>query len=174
MKYCLHAHTTPYISVYKVQSCYLTSAYITGSTAWFNNNNNNNRFNLYSTFQNTQGHLKKWNKHKWKQAKQMERLEAPCTQRGATQETQRSSPSDGDRGKATAEVQELPCWTPADPTSNSGAATIQHHCEPGETTAAEKSDNGARWWITPRLWWREDQQSSDGQPTEHRVCLLIS
>ena len=26
-------------------------------------------------------------------------LEAPCTQRGATQETQRSSPSDGDRVK---------------------------------------------------------------------------
>ena len=35
-------------------------------------------------------------------------LEAPCTQRGATQETQRSGPSDGARGEATAEVQELP------------------------------------------------------------------
>ena len=33
-------------------------------------------------------------------------LEAPCTQEGVTQETQRSSPSDGDRGEATAEVKE--------------------------------------------------------------------
>ena len=36
-----------------------------------NNNNNNNRFNLYSAFQGTQGHLTKWNKHIWKQSKQI-------------------------------------------------------------------------------------------------------
>ena len=35
-----------------------------------NNNNNNNRFHLYSTFQGTQGHLTKWNKHILKQTKQ--------------------------------------------------------------------------------------------------------
>ena len=46
--------------------------------------------------------------------------------------------------------------------SNGRAVTIQHRREPGETTAAEESDKGARRWITSRLWWREDQQSSDG------------
>ena len=93
---------------------------------------------------------------------------------GATQETQRSSPSNGAQGEATAEVQELLRWAPEYPTSNSEAVTIQHRRKPGETTAAEESDNGARRWTTQRLWKREDQKSSDGQPTEHWVCLLIS
>ena len=61
-----------------------------------------------------------------------------------------------------------------DPTSNGGAANIQHRREPGETTAAEESDNKASRWTTQRLWWREDQGSSDGQPAEHQVHLLIS
>ena len=45
---------------------------------------------------------------------------------------------------------------------NSGATTIQHRRKPGETTAAEETDTGARWWLTLRLWWREDQRSNDG------------
>ena len=92
---------------------------------------------------------------------------------GATQETIRSSPSSGAWGEATAEVQELLCWTPEDPTSNDGALTIQHRHKPGETTAAEQSNNGARQWTTQGLWLTEDQWSSDGQPTEHQVRLLI-
>ena len=88
---------------------------------------------------------------------------------GATQETKRSNPSDGAWSGVTAEVQELLRWTPEDPSSNGGAATIQCHHKPGETTAAEESNKGARRWKTLRLWWREDQRSNDGQPTEYWV-----
>ena len=89
----------------------------------------------------------------------------------ATQETQRSSPSNGARVEATAELQELLRWTPEYPNSNSGAVTIKHHCETMETTAAEESDSGTRQWTTQRLC---GGRTSDGQPTEHRVCLRIS
>ena len=50
----------------------------------------------------------------------------------ATQETKRSNPSDGAWGEVTAEVQELLRWTPEDPTSNGGAATIKHLHKSGE------------------------------------------
>ena len=58
---------------------------------------------------------------------------------GVAQETKRSNPSDEAWGEVTAEVQVLLCWTPEDPASNGGVATIQHCCELGETAAAEDS-----------------------------------
>ena len=61
-----------------------------------------------------------------------------------TQETERSSPSDGAWGEVIAEVLELLRLTPEDATSNGGAASIQHCLELGETTAAEESGKGAR------------------------------
>ena len=170
--------------------------------------NNNNRFNLYSAFQGTQGHLTKWNKHTWKQTKQRinggpvsqhggnsrttvntaistvgnsalrpeanMHLEIPCTQRGQHRRPRDPAPEIQPHWQSLGQSDSRSPGAPDLNTRNRGVSTIQHHREPEETTAAEESESGARWWTTLRLWRMEDQQSNDINPTKHPIRLLKS